>query len=168
MDYGNLRDAGNVLIRNNIFRINRLSAGSDSEIRTGGPVVAPKCRRYAVAVLTGLALIVPSLANAFSLETALGYLLIEHPNISAAEKTLESTKLGINQASAGLLPTISLATDAGPQFIDDTVVDGFIRSKQTATLTVTQSLFDGNSTLSSIQTARLNTAASDIALEQTR
>ena len=168
MDNINLRVAGNVLIRNNIFRINRLSAGSDSGIRTGGSVFAPIFHRLAIAVMTGSCLFAPGLASAFSLETALGYLLIEHPNISAAEKTLESTRLGIDQASARLLPTVSLATDAGPQHIDDTTLDGYVRTKQTATLTVTQSLFDGQSTLSSIQAARLNTEASDIALEQTR
>ncbi len=168
MEYGNLRVAGNVLIRNNFFRINRLSAGSDSEIRTGGPAGVPKYRRLAASLLAGACLFAPGPALALPLETALGYLLIEHPNISAAEKTLESTKLGINQASAGLLPTISLATDAGPQFIDSPAVKDYTRAKQTATLTVTQSLFDGNSTLSLIQAARLNTEASDIALEQTR
>ena len=168
MGYDNLRTAVNVLIRNNFFRINRLSASLDSGIRTGGPAVAPTHWRFVTALLAGSSLFAPGLANALPLETALGYLLIEHPSISAAEKSLESSRLGINVASAGLLPTVSLATDAGPQLINTPTVNDYSRTKQTATLTVTQSLFDGNSTLSSIQTARLNTEASDIALEQTR
>lgn len=164
----NLRFAGNVLIRNSFSRINRLSAGPDSEIRTGGPVGVPKYRRFMAALLAGSCLFSPGFANAFPLETALGYLLIEHPNISAAEKTLESSRLSIDQANAGLMPTVSLSTEAGPQFINNPTVTDYVRAKQTASLTVTQNLFDGNSTLSSIQTARLNTEASDIVLEQTR
>lgn len=168
MVHGNLRIAGNVLIRNGFLRISRLSAGSDSDIRTGKAVNVSRKRRLASAFLAGSFLFSPGFAHALPLETALGYLLIDHPNIRAAEKTLESSRLGVDQASAGLLPTLSLAGDAGPQFIDDTTVDDYTRAKQTATLTVTQNLFDGSSTLSSIQTARLNTEASNIALEQTR
>ncbi len=160
--------AGNVLIRNDLLRINRLSAGSDSEIRTGraGSLSVKRC--LAASLLAGSFLFSSGIAQAFPLETALGYLLNEHPNIQAAEKTLESRTIGIDEAGAGLLPTVSLAADAGPQNITNPTVKDYNRAKQTATLTVTQSLFDGNSTSSAIQTARLNREASDIALEQTR
>jgi len=162
----------NTLIRNTYFRINRLSADKDSINLIGEPNCMSKYRRLSTVFLMAASLLSPTIASALPLETELGYLLLEHPNIHAAEKTLESTRLSVDVAESSLLPTVSLTADTGPQLIDSpsTRANGkdFKRTKQVATLTVTQNLFDGSLTTSSIQSARLNTEASDIALEQTR
>lgn len=160
------------MIRKNYFRISRLPADDDSIIPVGRPASLRKIRCLPAIVVTCGSLIFSSIANAFPLETALGYLLIEHPSIRAAEKTVESTRLGIDVAESSLLPVVSLTADTGPQQIENPTTRAagkdYKRTKQVATLTVTQNLFDGSFTSSSIQSARLNTETSNIALEQTR
>ena len=113
-------------------------------------------------------------AGAALIETALGYLLVEHPSIKAAGKTEESSRSSIGTAQAGYYPSINLTSDAGPQYIDNPTTratsdrSAHERTKQVATLTISQNLFDGHLTTSGVRTAQLNTEAAGIELERTR
>ncbi len=162
------------MIRLNFQQLGRIPTGAKPSFCTGGRFVMPIRMLGYAAAFTGCLLGAPTIVQAMSIETALGLLLLEHPSIQAAEKTGESARFEIAKAKAGLLPSVALSAETGPQHIDNPTTrsagDGapYSRSKQTATLTVTQNLFDGNLTTSNIRSARLSTEASAIALEQTR
>ncbi len=107
-----------------------------------------------------------------NIETALGYLLVEHPSILSAEKTQASSRASIDVANSGYFPTVSIIADSGPQNIDTPTTrdqgSDHSRTKHVTTLTVNQNIFDGNLTTSSVRTAQLNTEVSSINLEQVR
>lgn len=161
--------ARNVLIRLGFLRVTRINTRSDSPLRLCNSVSLTKLLATS-SVLIGLTITTP--ATATSLETALGLLLLEHPLIQASEKRLVSSEYEIDKANAGFLPTISLTGDAGPQLIDNPTTRAagkdYSRTKNVATLTVTQMLFDGNLVGSTADTARLNTEAARVSLKSTR
>lgn len=94
----------------------------------------------------------PADAAAEALEQELATLLIEHPQIRGAEKTLQASEQTIAIARAAYLPQVTLTGDYGPELIDSPPTrqagDGadFLRSRTNATLNMVQRLFDGNAT----------------------
>lgn len=132
--------------------------------------------RTAVAVAALLVLCAPADTRANSLEVELTGLIVNHPQIKAAEKSLQSSRQGVDVALADLYPTISLGADAGYENVSSPTTradnepdgTGLGRTRNTATLTVTQNLFDGFATSSAVRTARLNRELAQISLEGTR
>jgi len=131
------------------------------------------------AILTAISLVwlgLPTPSSANSLEVELTGLITKHPQIRAAEKSLQSSRQGVDVALADLYPTISLGADAGYEGIDSPTTRSdnlpeagdYGRTRNTATLTVTQNLFDGFATSSAVRTARLNRELAQISLEGTR
>lgn len=116
----------------------------------------------------------PTFANPINVE--LTGLVINHPSIRAAEKSLQSSRQGVKAAVADFYPTVSVTSDAGYENIDspatrvDNEPDGtpFGRTRNTASLSVTQNLFSGYATASAVRTARLNRELAQISLEGTR
>ncbi len=110
------------------------------------------------------------------IEIELTGLLTEHPQIKAAEKSLQSSRQGVKSAIADFYPTVSVNSDAGYEHIDspsarsDNAPEGtpYGRTRNTASLTVTQNLFNGYATASAIRTARLNRELAQISFEGTR
>lgn len=131
-------------------------------------------RALGMGVVAGVAFFVAPSVSAQSLESELGGLMVDHPQIRAALKAVESTGLEINKIRAGLLPTVTATADIGPEIIDSPTQrdkgtqKNWTRTRQVATLTVTQSLFDGFAIASNSNTARLNKSISQITLEGTR
>lgn len=133
-------------------------------------------RASILAAITVATLGLQTEARANSLEVELTGLITNHPQIMAAEKSLQSSRQGVNVALADLYPTVSLGADAGYENINspaaraDNEPEGgaFGRTRNTATLTVTQNLFDGFATSSAVRTARLNRELAQISLEGTR
>lgn len=127
-----------------------------------------------IAALGIMASAVPLSAN--PLEIELTGLLNTHPQIKAAEKGLQSSRQGVNSALADFYPTVNLSTDLGYENIDSPSArtgnapegDAFGRTKNTASLTVTQNLFSGYANASAVRTARLNRELANISLEGTR
>lgn len=100
-------------------------------------------------------------------------LLVTHPDILAAEKALGSSREGVTQLRAEYLPRVKLSADAGHQTLDGPSQraagdEPYTRARDTATLTVTQNLFNGFSTTTGIEIARLNAEIARISLEGTR
>ncbi|SCA54907.1 Outer membrane protein (fragment) [Candidatus Terasakiella magnetica] len=121
--------------------------------------------RYFISTCMGALLAFSATTDtlAASLETELSNMLIDHPKLkSAQEKTQAATK-DIDVKQAAQLPTVALSSDYGYEWItnpteravgDDKNDSSMMR--RTAGVTVTQNLFDGFATESSIRTARLN------------
>ena len=112
--------------------------------------------------------------SAQTLEEELAGVLVDNPQILAAEKTIQSTTKEIDKALAGYLPTLQVTAEYGPEWVDSPAErnrrDGNIseRSRRISTLTLTQNLFNGFVTASNTKTARLNTLIADLTAEGTR
>jgi len=128
----------------------------------------------AIFLAGGFALFSGGAALANPLEEELVYILTQHPTIQQNEKLVEARHQNIDQAFAGFYPTVNLVTTAGPEHIDSPAErlegkDGASsRTKNTATLTVTQNLFNGFNTSSSVKSAELNKQIARLTLEGTR
>ena len=123
----------------------------------------------------GAALLASGPAAAGPLEKELVGILTDHPKIASAEKGVESSAQGVKTALSNFLPTVAMAADHGPEFIDSPGIrarndDGhrWSRSRTTASVTVTQNVFSGFSTASLVRAARLNKEVARISLEGTR
>jgi len=129
--------------------------------------------RVAAAAAIG---VLPAVASANPLNAELSGLLSQHPQIRAAEKSLQSSRQGVGIAMSGLYPTVKLTGDAGPEIVDspstrsdnEPTGDVFGRNRTVAGVTVTQNLFKGFATTSAIRSARLARELSQISLEGTR
>lgn len=122
----------------------------------------------ATFVLGGSALAAP-------LEEELARLLLDHPQIQQASKTAEGAREEINKAGADFFPKVSITADAGPEHIDNPTtranVEGpkdFARTRNTATVKVTQNLFKGYLTTTQVRTAQLNREIAELSLVGTR
>ena len=115
-----------------------------------------------------------TLANPINVE--LTGLMTNHPSIRAAEKSLQSSRQGVKAAVADFYPTVSVSSDAGYENIsspttradNDPDATPFGRTRNTASLSLTQNLFSGYATASAVRTARLNRELAQISLEGTR
>lgn len=110
------------------------------------------------------------------IEVELTGLLNDHPQIRAAEKSLQSSRQGVKSALSEFYPTLNLSSDVGLEKIDSPGTraandDGqgpYGRTRNTASLTVAQNLFSGYATASAVRTARLNRELAQISFEGTR
>ncbi len=113
-------------------------------------------------------------AVANPLESELADLIKSHPQIRASGKNLEAQRQAVGVAIADFYPQISATGDIGPEVIDNPSTRSsdpenvYTRTKNTAGLTLTQNLFNGYRTASSVRTARLNKELAQISLEGTR
>lgn len=115
-------------------------------------------------------------AMANPIEVELTGLLNDHPQIRAAEKSLQSSRQGVKSALSEFYPTLNLSSDVGLEKIDSPGTraandDGqgpYGRTRNTASLTVAQNLFSGYATASAVRTARLNRELAQISFEGTR
>jgi outer membrane protein, adhesin transport system len=134
--------------------------------------VRSRCIAFAWVIFgVCLSAIDPACAN--PLRQELVGLLITHPDILAAEKNFGSSKQEISKIRSEYLPTVNLAGDWGYQVLDNqsrraSFPDAYKRGRETATLTITQNLFNGFSTRSGVRIARLNSDVARLSLEGTR
>lgn len=126
--------------------------------------------------IAGVALLAGAHAHANPMEIELTGLLSEHPQIKAAEKSLQSSRQGVNAALSDFYPTVSVTGDAGYESIDNPATRGdnapsaasYGRTRNTASLTLSQNLFSGYATASAVRNARLNRELAQISFEGTR
>ena len=110
------------------------------------------------------------------IEIELTGLINNHPQIRAAEKSLQSSRQGVKSALSDFYPTLNLSSDIGVEKIDspstraanETGEGPYGRTRNTASLSVAQNLFSGYATVSNIRTARLNRELAQISFEGTR
>lgn len=128
-------------------------------------------RQWTLALGASLLLCLPGTARALTLEQELADFIFLHPLVKAGKSATQSAEQGIRQSKAGYLPTVQVSATAGPQFIDNPTTRAaekdWRRSATTAGVTVTQNLFNGYLTHSTVRTARLNKALSQVTLEGT-
>lgn len=124
-----------------------------------------------VAIASSLAL---RPASAAEFEAELTRLLLEHPSILEAEKRHISEGYGVDVAEAVYLPQVNISTSAGPQVISTPTSrategdDEFHRTSNTASVFVTQNLYDGEFSESNVKAARLAAENAAVALNQVR
>jgi outer membrane protein, adhesin transport system len=129
-----------------------------------------RSKQFIATVLVGIAL--ASSASANPLKDELVYIVTNHPQIKAGEKSVESSHEQIRQSVSGYYPSVDLNATAGPEIINspgERAENGKAssRTKQTTTLTITQNLFNGFSTASNVKVSQLNKALAGITLEGT-
>jgi outer membrane protein, adhesin transport system len=116
-------------------------------------------------------------AWAASLEEELGALLRDHPNIQAANKTVESQRQEVRRLMSDFLPRVSAQSEMTYELIDSPAErnagDGQAgkpssRTAQRASITMSQNLFNGFQTTSQVRAARLNKELAQLTLEGTR
>jgi adhesin transport system outer membrane protein len=135
--------------------------------------MAIKCSRRAVSVLALFFFAGAPFANAASLEDELQDIIANHPQIQAKTKAVNSAKEGIRAARSGYYPTVRVGGDHGNEYIDSPdrrAIQGraFNDQRQTANLTVTQKIFDGFSTDSAVDAAKISQDISSSDLDATR
>lgn len=123
----------------------------------------------------GVGLLTAGTSLADSLEEELATLLIDHPQIKAGQKTVESRRQEISKSWAGYFPKLSSTGKIGPQYIDSPGERARLpnhkvwsRTSITAGVTATQNLFNGYNTASLVKTARLTKEIAELTLEGTR
>ena len=110
------------------------------------------------------------------IEIELTGLINDHPQIRAAEKSLQSSRQGVKSALSDFYPTLNLSSDIGVEKVDspstrtanETGEGPYGRTRNTASLTVAKNLFSGYATASAVRTARLNRELAQISFEGTR
>lgn len=126
------------------------------------------------AFAVGLTCLTTGSVTAAELEAELARLLVEHPSILEAEKRQISETYGIDLAESNYLPQVNVSTAAGPQVISTPSTrasgsnDDFSRTANTASLLVTQNLFDGDFTESNLHAARLTAEAAEVQYQQVK
>ncbi|HJO75608.1 MAG TPA: TolC family outer membrane protein [Rhodospirillales bacterium] len=112
-----------------------------------------------------------------TLEEELSALLLDHPNIRAANKTVESSRQGIAHSKSGYYPQISISGDVAHEVINSPSErqqgDGqsgkpSSRTPQSFSFSSTHNLFNGFATTSAVRTAKLNKELAQLTLEGTR
>ncbi|MFQ5763676.1 MAG: TolC family protein, partial [Rhodospirillales bacterium] len=137
-----------------------------------------KVMRISVVLAAGaMGLGVVGAASAASLEQELAVLLLDHPNIRAAYKTVESSRQEVKRTLSGFYPQLTGTSEIGQEVIDSPAErqqgDGqegkpSSRTAERASFAMTQNVFNGLLTTSQVRTARLNKELAQMTLEGTR
>lgn len=115
----------------------------------------------------------PASGRAQSLVEDLQSLADSHPDIMAKQKALLAAEQSIRAARSGYLPTASLTADTGTERVNNPTRravqgEGSTLHRDTSGLTVTQKLFDGYYTDSTVESARISHDIAEAALRATR
>ena len=144
----------------------------------GFEVTFSRMARIAFVMAAGaMGLLAAGPAFTASLEQELAGLLLDHPNIRAADKTVEASRQEIKRAKSDFYPQINATADVGMERIDSPAErnqgDGQLgeissRTPQSVGVTFTQNLFNGFLTTSTVRTAQLNKELARMTQEGTR
>jgi len=131
-------------------------------------------RAPALLLALGFWALFPGVSAAAPLKEELADFIYNHPLIRASKTNVQSAGKNIDVALAGYLPTVAATAVAGLERIDNPTTRAFSgkgrrwsRTKNTAGLTMTQNLFNGYLTYSTVRTARLNKALAAVTMEGT-
>ncbi|MCH7550298.1 MAG: TolC family outer membrane protein [Proteobacteria bacterium] len=136
------------------------------------------CKRMVPVLVAGaLSFATAGPVFAASLEEVLAALILDHPNIRAAYKTVESSREEIKRTTSDFYPQISITGDVTQEIIDSPAErqagDGqggkpSTRTAERGSISVITNLFNGFSTTSNVRTAQLNRELARMTLEGTR
>lgn len=114
------------------------------------------------ALTAGLAIILVMPSQAQTLDSEVRQLLESNPRVMAAVSQLEAAEQEVGVARSDYLPTVSLRGDVGPEYIDTPSSRRLSGeegrsdlTRRTASLAVTQRLFDGSLTSANLAAARI-------------
>jgi adhesin transport system outer membrane protein len=108
-------------------------------------------------------------ADAAALEAELRDLLETHPRIRAERNRVESAHQQSRSAFADFLPRLAVSGDAGPEYVDTPIrSEAGTMSRNKATATATQKVFDGFRTLEGHRAANLREDVARYRLDATR
>ncbi len=149
-----------------------------SALRRTRPATANAARRFCAAGLlvagAGIvSLLLTDAAAGASLDAEVARLIESHPQIQAARKNIAAAEEGITRAFAGYLPTLSVTGDYGFENTDSPSLrssrDGrsLDSPRESMTVSLSQNLFDGFSTTSRNETARITRSVAEIDLDTT-
>lgn len=128
-------------------------------------------RFFFLSIIAGIVLLEPVKGRAAPLEQELADFIATHPLVKAGKTAAQSAEQGIKQSKAGYLPTLQASAATGPEHIDNPTTraagNDWHRTMQTVGLTMTQNVFNGYLTHSTVRTARLNKSLAQITLEGT-
>lgn len=104
---------------------------------------------------------------------AIDRVMREHPEIRAAERSVEAARANIRVADSAYLPSLALNSDYGHEWIDSperrlTPGDSSSLPRSKATLTLTQNLFSGGRNAGNVSVAQSSFHIAEIALAYTR
>lgn len=126
-------------------------------------------RAHAVAVLLSFA---GTGASAETLEQALVDLLEGNPRISAARQNVAAQTEGQREAFSAYYPTLSLTGDAGYEYTNSPArrnsgQDPLSTDRESATLTLSETLWDGNRREAQYEISKLNRSVADLSVNVT-
>lgn len=132
-----------------------------------------KARHLAGIAVLAFAVLTPVMATPMSLEEEMQDLVKSHPQIQSKTKAVNSAEEGIRSARSGFLPTAKVGGDEGYEYIDSpdrrlTQGRPFSNKRNTASLTVTQKIFDGFATDAAVDAAKTTHQISTSDLRATR
>jgi len=112
-------------------------------------------------------------AGAATLDEELRSLVENHPQIQSKTKAVSSAEEGVRAARSGYLPSLKLGADHGQEYINSpdrrqTPGKPFDDNRQTASLTVSQKIFDGFATDAAVDAAKISHTISQSDLRATR
>jgi adhesin transport system outer membrane protein len=110
---------------------------------------------------------------ASTLEDEMRDLVANHPRIQARIKVVNSAEEGIRAARAGYLPSVKFTGDQGHEYVDSpdrrsTQGKPFLDKRNTSGVTVTQKIFDGFATDSTVDSAKTSHGMSEVELRNVR
>jgi adhesin transport system outer membrane protein len=128
--------------------------------------------KQGVAVGTLIALLAQDQAVAETLEQALSGLLADNPRITAAEQNVVAQTEGQREARSAYYPTLALSGDGGWEYTNspsrrDDGQDPLSTDRESATLTLTETLWDGNRRGALYDISKLNKNIADLSLNVT-
>ncbi len=125
------------------------------------------------ALTLAAVLAIPQAVEARSLKEELAFLLFDNPQIQAQNKRVEAAHADIKRNKSEYLPTVTATAEAGPEVIDSPGERAnnskqAVEQRQSASVTVTQNLFNGFATSNRVKTSKLNKSLAQLTLEGTR
>ncbi|MBI5119738.1 MAG: TolC family outer membrane protein [Rhodospirillales bacterium] len=111
--------------------------------------------------------------SAAVLEEELRDLVDNHPQLQQARKSSAAAKESVRGAVSGYYPKVTVNGDVGPEYVDTPSrrkdnKEAYYTGRDTAGITITQKLFDGFATQSAVESARLQSNAANVNVEQVR
>ena len=107
------------------------------------------------------------------LERELGTILVDHPQIQGAMKSIEATRYGIDRSRGPMFPKLNVTGDSGPEKVDNPTTrasesgSDVMRTHIVGGVTLTQNLFNGFATTTQVRTAELSKALAEVTLRGT-
>ncbi len=124
-------------------------------------------------VLVGAVLAWNPGARAQPLERELGTILVDHPQIQGAIKSIEAARYGVSRSRGPMFPKLNVTGDSGPEQVDNPTTrasesgSDVMRTHIVGGVTLTQNLFNGFATTTQVRTAELSKALAEVTLRGT-